>query len=75
MKRIGKIAKAHGWTITRTASGHLEFRSPTTPATARADVTHSGTPSDWRAIMNLAAELRRAGLPIPHKGHTPKKAR
>lgn len=26
------------------------------------------TPSDWRSLENCKAELRRAGVRIPHKG-------
>jgi hypothetical protein len=26
------------------------------------------TPSDWRSLENCKAELRRAGVTIPHKG-------
>ena len=33
----------------------------------------SKTPSDYRSVENLKAQLRRAGVPIPHKGGTPRK--
>ena len=31
------------------------------------------TPSDWRSLENCKAELRRAGLDVPHRGGTKKK--
>jgi predicted RNA binding protein YcfA (HicA-like mRNA interferase family) len=49
-------ARARGWTLSRTRGGHLRLRHPTTGAT----VVTASTPSCWRAVRNIAADLRRA---------------
>lgn len=61
-RRIGKrltvlvwYAHNHGWTISFTRGGHLRLTKPGRP------VIHSSqTPSDWRAVHNAVAMLRRA---------------
>jgi len=54
-----EAAVAQGWTVTPTKGGHLKFQSP------KGDVVFAaGTPSDWRAMKNVRAHLRRAGLAV-----------
>jgi predicted alpha/beta-fold hydrolase len=51
--------ESQGWSVIVTPKNHLRFESPTGRR-----VFHSGTSSDWRSILNLKAQLRRAGLTI-----------
>lgn len=64
------MAREKGWGVTLTGSGHQQLKSP--------DGEHiihtSSTPSDHRTAENLAAQLRRAGLAVPHNGGTPRRA-
>lgn len=73
LKTLVKFAKRHGWTVTYNASRHPEFWAPGADPKGRPTATGSGTPSDHRAMNNLVGELRRNGLPVPHRGRTPKK--
>lgn len=52
-------AVRHGWTQTRTRGGHLRL----TPPDGGRVLFSPSTPSDYRGIRNLAAQLRRAGVP------------
>jgi hypothetical protein len=72
-KALAKLARSEGWTIDRNSKGHPVFWKPGADLDGRPTVTASSTPSDHRAVQNLAAQLRREGLPVPHKGHTPRK--
>jgi len=53
-----EAALARGWRITRTRSGHWCWLAPR----GKSVIFSAGTPSDWRAVANLRARLRRAGL-------------
>lgn len=80
LRSIVALAEAHGWTGERTAGGHYRLVPPAgvvDPATGRqaAKVVFGSTPSDHRALANGVAYLRRCGVPVPHKGHTPKKGK
>lgn len=57
-----EVAVAHGWVVTKTAKGHLCFRSPDKRVPL---IYGGGTPSDHRALANLRSMLRRHGLPLP----------
>ncbi len=62
VKDLEKAAREQGWRVTRTTKGHWQFWPPDRripPA------TFAGTPSDWRAIRNLIADLRRKGFVWP----------
>lgn len=61
ISKIVRVARAHGWTVTRSKSQHWKFVSPDRRVQP---VFSSGTPSDWRSCRNLRAELKRHGLPI-----------
>lgn len=75
-KQILKAARQQGWTVGTTNRGHIVFWTPDQdPDRDRPAVTSGGTPSDHRAVLNLAAQLRKAGLVLPHKGRSPKKGR
>ncbi len=50
-----------GWRRETLRGGHYRL---TPPDRGKPAVVYSGTPSDWRAIMNLRADLRRSGLAI-----------
>lgn len=57
VKDLQRLAEAQGWTCEKTTGGHHKWTSPDGQI-----VGHSGTPSDWRAIDNFRAELKRKGL-------------
>lgn len=52
-----KLARARGWRIDRTTSGHWRLESP-----QKRVVITSGTASDFRAVKNFRMNLKRAGL-------------
>jgi len=63
-----------GWTYDETSDGHPRLTTPAgltdpyknnRPAAPR---TFSKTPSNHQGDANTVAELRRLGVPIPHKG-------
>lgn len=58
---IKKAAEAQGWRIVETKKG-LQF-IPSDPT--REIVQWHGTPSDWRAIRNFLARLRKQGFEYP----------
>jgi hypothetical protein len=49
-----------GWRVKRTGGNHIKAMSPD----GNSVVVISGTPSDHRAIMNIRAAFRRAGLDL-----------
>lgn len=49
-----KQVKKRGWVVDQTRRGHLRFRH------ARHGVVfHSGTPGDYRGLLNLKAQIKR----------------
>lgn len=59
LRQIKRIAEAQGWTVFRTKGGHYRWVPP------RRDVPFvvtASTPSDSRAVKNIKARLRKAGL-------------
>ncbi len=52
-------ARRQGWCVEPTKGGHVRFR-PCDPALPL--IITSSTPGDWRAVWNVRALLRRAGL-------------
>lgn len=59
IKTLVKQAIAQGWRVRKLKSGHWMFLSPNT---AVAPIVFSGTPSDYRAILNFKAALKRSGF-------------
>lgn len=57
LKQLIAKLEAQGWTI-KTGGGHIKALAPN-----KADgmVTFGSTPSDYRAMKNTVAELRRHG--------------
>ena len=56
---IEDAVRAAGWSITKTANGHLKLVAPS------GRVIYCGSNrSDWRAAKNAAAMLRREGVSI-----------
>lgn len=55
LTELKKLAKAHGYTVSRTKGDHCRLTREGYPT-----VHHSGTSSDWRAVRNLRGQLRRA---------------
>ncbi|QEM47174.1 type II toxin-antitoxin system HicA family toxin [Mycolicibacterium grossiae] len=78
LRPLWEAAKEAGWTYDETSDGHPRFTPPegledpyrNRPA---APVTFGKTPSDHRGDKNATAVLRRLGVEVPHKGHTPRK--
>lgn len=70
-----------GWAVAYDKSNHPRLVPPpgmVDPATGKParPVTLSSTSSDHRGVKNCAAQLRRLGVQIPHKGYTqPKKGK
>lgn len=60
VRELAAAAERRGWRVIRLRSGHVQFCPPTGPL-----IVASGTASDHRAIRNLRAHLRRAGLMVP----------
>jgi hypothetical protein len=55
LQKLITYAQARGWTVTKTASGHIRLRHP-----SGALIYTGSTPSDHRAVRNAAADVRRA---------------
>lgn len=60
LRVIVDIAIAQGWAFEHRRNNHLVLISPTGEK-----VFTSSTPSDWRALMKIKAQLRRMGVNIP----------
>jgi hypothetical protein len=56
--QIVNVAKGQDWTIAPTRKGHLRF----IPPDGGPYVITGSTPSCTRGLLNLRADLRRAGL-------------
>ena len=67
MDRAKVIAAAEraGWTLVKGRKHHKLVPPPGTDARW---INLAATPSDRRAAANTAARLRRAGVPVPHRG-------
>lgn len=63
LRSIVRFAEERGWTVARTKR-HLLFRN----AEGRAVATAAITASDGRSLNNTISNLRKGGLPVPHKG-------
>jgi predicted RNA binding protein YcfA (HicA-like mRNA interferase family) len=62
LRDIESAAREQGWRVERNKKGHPVFYHPDPNGPA---ITASGTPSDRRAILNLLALLKKAGLIWP----------
>lgn len=56
---LRRLAKQQGWRVEPTKGSHWRFIPP--DPTQRQVIT-AGTPSDRRALRNIAADLKRSGL-------------
>jgi hypothetical protein len=61
-RSIEQAARDQGFQVSRTTRGHSVFYAPDPSVKP---IYGSGTPGDRRAILNLLAQLRRAGLVYP----------
>lgn len=57
MRKLTRELEAQGFTVRVTRRGHLMVSN-----TDGLVATFSGTPSDWRALTNTMAALKRAGF-------------
>ena len=57
------LCRDNGCSVEQTKNGHWKVL----PEKGNV-IFISGTPSDFRAIEKIRSQLRRAGLPVPHKG-------
>lgn len=55
-----KVALDTGWTVTKTGSGHLKWKSPAGPMYVTGSTPCAGS----RTTKNMLTGLRRAGLAI-----------
>lgn len=60
-RRLVASCRQQGWRVERTRRLHWRFVPPRPDAQI---VITAGTPSDRRALLNLRADLRRAGLNV-----------
>lgn len=60
LKRWQKQARKQGWTTGVTGGDHVFF----TPPDSKLRIICAMTSSDYRAIKNARADLRRAGLAV-----------
>lgn len=60
---------SQGWHVDLSRGGnHIKVFSPDGKM-----VVLPSTPSDWRSVRNSIADLRRAGLAVPHKNQRPRR--
>lgn len=57
LRALIRMARRQGWTVEQTNGNHYRFVAPS----GESYVT-SYSPSDWRAVHNLASALRSMGL-------------
>jgi non-ribosomal peptide synthetase component F len=63
-KNIKKAAEKQGWAVELNRNGHWKF----VPPDPTKDIVYtSGTPSDYRSILNFLARMKRNGLRWPPK--------
>lgn len=55
-KDLIRWAEAHGWSVSKTNGGHLRYTHPDVDT----PVFGATSPSDWRAIRNMKARMKRA---------------
>ena len=60
LKPLMKAAQKQGWDVVTTRNGRIKWTSPQ----GGLPYFSASTPSDRRAIHNIAADLRRRGLRI-----------
>jgi predicted RNA binding protein YcfA (HicA-like mRNA interferase family) len=70
VKELVKAARQQGWRVEIRGGGHVSYYSPEGTV-----VFGPLTPSDYRALRNCKAELRRAGLQLAEKGTAKKRPR
>ena len=61
VRELARIAAAQGWRVERTGKHHLRW---VPPDRGRRVIYSGSTPSDYRAIRNIRAMLRREGLRV-----------
>jgi hypothetical protein len=68
VERLVQQASGTGWAVSIDGSGHYAFYPPDGSQPVRVPKT----PGRGRSLQNVRAQLRNAGLPIPHRGgHLP----
>lgn len=55
VKQLIQFYERLGWIVSKTNGGHIRFKGPNGQV-----VFGSSTPSDWRSLANLKAQLNRA---------------
>lgn len=68
LKEAMGLAVDMGWTCDTTKRGHVRLRPPPGGDSPRAAIVFPGTSSEYRGHLNTIADLRRAGVPVPHRG-------
>lgn len=62
-KAVVKAAEHQGWRVEQTKKKHWKFLPPS----GEGLVIYSGSSSDWRALRNFIAAMRRHGFRPPSK--------
>ncbi len=60
LQSLIRTAQRQGWSVQLRRGGHLAWKS----SNGNVVVFSASSPSDWRALPNLKASLKRAGLII-----------
>lgn len=60
LRKLVREMEKQGWTVEHMNSDHLRWYPPD----GRDPVFSGSTPSDWRALRNIKAKLRRRGADI-----------
>lgn len=64
LKQLRIVAEQQGWRVERTNGDHLKWLAPD----GGMAIYSPSTPSNARGILNLKAQLRRAGLELEKHG-------
>lgn len=69
-QRVIREAQRQGWSVERTNGGHVRFRNP-----AGQSYFTGSSPSDFRAVRKLVADLRKMGYRDDTRNHLKKDKR
>lgn len=59
LRKLIKVARSQGWTVTKTNNGHYRWESPSGGL-----VFTPSTPSEYRSSKNSLSHLKKCGLTL-----------